>query len=72
MENLFLVLMCCILCSACQKAPSKPRGDWACNEDRGNGSEFIPGGFWPCDWIPHPHVPNEQDDPNRMVEALEV
>ncbi len=74
MEKLFLILMCCILCSACEKSSLNSgkhgsHGQMACNEDSNGESEFIPGGFWPCDWIPHPHVPNEQEDPHRMVEV---
>lgn len=28
-------------------------------EDKG---VFVPGGLWPGDWIPHPHIPDGQED----------
>jgi len=67
MEKLFVVIALCVLCTAFERPPATKVmctcNDGISTEEFTDESEFIPGGFWPCDWIPHPHIPNKKNEP---------
>ncbi len=75
MEKLFLILTLSVLCVACEKMPKREEIRLACgetvsSEEFTDENDFIPwaGGFWPCDWVPHPpHAPTEDNGEGKMV-----
>lgn len=56
MEKNLLIAFLCILCCACEKKQSSYKGELAVTSEDHDTFFPIP---WPCDWIPHPHVPHE-------------